>query len=137
MNSNLNAVISVNTVLKCTCYISQFRLDITEYNASYLSVIALLPFKLYSIKEEYIYIYIYIYICYSALFYMELETTDNVPVLFTRIIDDTTVRINFDGAELDGERNGDKFAVIDISVACSTVDISRNEDDLSVTLTMM
>ena len=68
---------------------------------------------------------------------MELETTDNVPVLFTRIIDDTTVRINFDGAELDGERNGDKFAVIDISVACSTVDISRNEEIVSVTLKMM
>ena len=68
---------------------------------------------------------------------MKLESTDNVPVLSTRIIDDTTVRINFDGAEWDGERNGDKFAVIDISGACSTVDISRNEDDLSVTLTMM
>ena len=68
---------------------------------------------------------------------MELETTDNVPVLFTRIIDDTTVRTNFDGSEIDGDRNGDKFAVIDISGACSTVDISRNEDGVSVTLTMM
>ena len=46
----------------------------TEYNASYLSVIALLLFKLYWIKEEYfeflggppgiyIYIYIYIFVC--------------------------------------------------------------------------
>ena len=68
---------------------------------------------------------------------MKLETTDNVPVLSTRIIDDTTVRINFDGAEWDGERNGDKFAVIDISGACSTVDINRNEDDLSATPTMV
>ena len=74
VNSILNAVISVNTVLECTCYIPTFKLDMTEYNASYLSVIALLLFKLYWIKEEYfeflggppgiyIYIYIYIFVC--------------------------------------------------------------------------
>ena len=45
VNSDLNAVISVNTVLKCTWYIPKFKLGITEYNASEcLSVIALLSY---------------------------------------------------------------------------------------------
>ena len=48
-----NPNISAKTVLKYTWHIPKFKLDITELNASCLSVIALLIFKLYWIKEEY------------------------------------------------------------------------------------
>ena len=51
-----NPNISAKTVLKYTWHIPKFKLDITELNASCFSVIALLIFKLYWIKEEYFFL---------------------------------------------------------------------------------
>ena len=43
---SLNTVISVNIAWKGTRHISKFKLNIVEYTVTYLSVIALLLFKL-------------------------------------------------------------------------------------------
>jgi hypothetical protein len=43
---SLNTVISVNIAWKGTRHISKFKLNIAEYTVTYLSVIALLLFKL-------------------------------------------------------------------------------------------
>ena len=53
VNPTLNAVITANSAFKWTCYVSKFKLDITEYSGSCCNVISLLLLKICRTKEEY------------------------------------------------------------------------------------